>query len=364
MAIGVFFQIGITPASAESKLIYFGWSTRDTRYIRQHWREMEQMPFDGTTIHVAIDRSKPTQGDSATENMLGWHLFGPRTFQLKNFQPAIDDLKVARWTKFADNFLVVCTCSDGQAPGFDWFDDARWNKGLENWKVLVAIAKAAGCKGIFLDTEQYGKAFFFTYQEMNQKYKHPLPDYQAKLRQRGRELGAAATAIYPQITILTLFGHSYVALLNEAKNTNPATGDYRLVADFLDGILEGLGPQATYFDGFEPSYAYKDDHNFKTGHELIVKKGLACSQVPTLYRKKVKVGFGLFMDYIYQRPQWWFPDNVSKNFFTPDQFGQALHYANKYADGYIWIYTERAQFFPPAQLPQAYIEAIRKAKQY
>ena len=43
-------------ASGAKKLIYYGWGIRDTQYIREHWHEMEQMPFDGTGIIVAIDR--------------------------------------------------------------------------------------------------------------------------------------------------------------------------------------------------------------------------------------------------------------------------------------------------------------------
>ena len=43
-------------ASGAKKLLYDGWGMRDTQYIREHWHEMEKMPFDGTGIIVAIDR--------------------------------------------------------------------------------------------------------------------------------------------------------------------------------------------------------------------------------------------------------------------------------------------------------------------
>src|SRR5687768_10817283 len=64
------------------KLIYYGWGIRDTQYIRDHWSQMEEMPFDGTGIIVAIDRSKPTTGDGSTENQLGWQLMGKRPFRV------------------------------------------------------------------------------------------------------------------------------------------------------------------------------------------------------------------------------------------------------------------------------------------
>jgi hypothetical protein len=54
------------------KLIYYGWGNRDTQYVRDHWQAMEQMPFDGTGIIVAIDRQGWQQGKQATDNQLGW----------------------------------------------------------------------------------------------------------------------------------------------------------------------------------------------------------------------------------------------------------------------------------------------------
>jgi hypothetical protein len=42
-------------APGAKKLIYYGWGIRDTQYIREHWHEMEQMPFDGTGMIVVID---------------------------------------------------------------------------------------------------------------------------------------------------------------------------------------------------------------------------------------------------------------------------------------------------------------------
>ena len=42
--------------SGAKKLIYYGRGIRDTQYIREHLHEVEQMPFDGTGMIVAINR--------------------------------------------------------------------------------------------------------------------------------------------------------------------------------------------------------------------------------------------------------------------------------------------------------------------
>ena len=44
---------------------------RDTQYSRDHWQDMEQMPFDGTDSIVAIDRQEWQQGRQVTDNHLG-----------------------------------------------------------------------------------------------------------------------------------------------------------------------------------------------------------------------------------------------------------------------------------------------------
>src|SRR5215210_4787877 len=88
-------------ARLPKKLIYYGWSTRDTVYVRDHWREMEQMPFDGIGIHVAIDRAGVTTGAGSTGNLLSWQVFGPRAFRLADFQPAIADLRIPQWSHFS-----------------------------------------------------------------------------------------------------------------------------------------------------------------------------------------------------------------------------------------------------------------------
>src|SRR3954469_3909386 len=137
------------------KIIYYGWSTRDSAYYRDHWAEMERMPFDGIAISIALDRTKAMTGNGSTGNLLGWQVFGKRAFQLSDFQDAIADLQVPERLHFTDNFLPLSVATRDQDQGLSWFDDTRWATIEANWRVLVSIAQAGGCRGLMLDLEHY-----------------------------------------------------------------------------------------------------------------------------------------------------------------------------------------------------------------
>jgi hypothetical protein len=141
-------------APGAKKLIYYGWGIRDTQYIREHWHEMEQIPFDGTGMIVAIDRQGWQQGRQATDNQLGWQVMGKRLFQIEAFREAITDLKAAKWRAFTDNFLPVAL-SSGYTAQLNWFDDERWRVIVNNFGVVAQIAAEGGVKGLIIDPLNY-----------------------------------------------------------------------------------------------------------------------------------------------------------------------------------------------------------------
>ena len=143
-----------TPVPAR-KIVYHGWDSPSTSYLRAHWAEMEKMPFDGVGIRVALNRAKPTSGDGSTGNLLGWQTFGAVRFSSAQFAEAVVDLQTPQWTKFTDNFLPVAIATRDQDQRLDWFEDARWATIEANWRVLIQLARDGKCRGIFLDPEHY-----------------------------------------------------------------------------------------------------------------------------------------------------------------------------------------------------------------
>ena len=220
-------------ASGAKKLIYYGWGIRDTQYIREHWHEMEQMPFDGTGIIVAVDRQGWQQGRQATDNQLGWQVMGKRSFRIEEFHEAIADLKAAKWRTFTDNFLPV-VLSSGYAAQLNWFDDERWRIVVNNFGVVAQIAASGGLKGLILDPEHYNYALF-RYADQRQQVDRPFADYVGIARQRGREV-MAAVARAPTQGGATLPVCLYPTV--ERARTRQASGRHRVQP--IAGVLRRL----------------------------------------------------------------------------------------------------------------------------
>ncbi len=329
--------------SKAKKLIYHGWGSPDTLYVREHWRQMEEMPFDGIAVVVPVDRRAWQQGKRDTGNQLGWQIMGKRAFRVEDFRAAADDLKTARWRKFTDNFLPVYLSAEQSTIGLNWFDNERWRIVTNNFEVLARIAAETGVKGLLFDPEHYNYGLFY-YHAQRQQLDRPLAAYQEMARQRGREVARAITGSLPKVVILSLYSYTY-----PLSHTLPKS-EYNLLPAFYDGLLETLPSGATLVDGYEPAYAYKEPRQFAAGYRQI-QEAVKISEVPEHYRKKVKAGFGLWIDY-----------QKKPNHFTGEEFRRAVTSALEISDGYVWIYSETVGFFPPSRLGPSHIEALAAAR--
>jgi len=88
---------------------------------------------------------------------------------------------------------------------------------------------------------------------------------------------------------------------------------------------------------------------------------LAWDIVPEKYGR-VEAGFGLWMDHDWRQKAWNTSD-FSKNHFTPGEFEQAVRAALERSDCYVWIYTEQPRWWTGERLPQAYVDALARARQ-
>ena len=62
------------------------------------------------------------------------------------------------------------------------------------------------------------------------------------------------------------------------------------------------------------------------------------------------------------RKSGWDLENFSKNHFTPPEFEASVRAAMRASDAYVWIYTEQPRWWTREKLPQAYIEALERAR--
>jgi hypothetical protein len=346
----------------QKKIIYYGWDTRDTGYVRDHWKEMEQMPFNGIAISVAFDETKRTVGNGSTANLLGWQTFGPTAFDLNSFQSAIANLQTPVWTRFTDNFLPVSIATRDQDQGLTWFDDTRWAIIENNWRILVTIAHEGGCRGILLDPEHYDYGCeLFSWQDHNaQRVAKPFDQYVAQARARGQQLGAAMREIFPNMTVGLLYGY---ALASNQVTAGHALQDtrYSLLPAFLDGLLEATDSQTTFVDLWEFGLGYKRQQQFLDGYDAIKNGALSFTAVPEIYTQKMQAGFSTQIDYGTARKPW---DTVlfDANHFAPRQLRKALGAALDTSESYVWLYSESGpRFFPRKRLPQKYLDAIAES---
>lgn len=333
------------PASGgEKRLVYYGWGTPDTTYVAGHCREVETAPFDGIGIQVALDREAWRRGATDTGNQLGWSVFGPRALAAAAFEPAVHDVRSCGWKATRDDFLPVAVSSQGQDHGFSWFDDERWKTVLSNWEIAVGVAEQSGLRGLILDPEHYG-ARLFEYETMRARADRDREAYRRQVAARGRALMRATARIFPAATILCVFGPS---LARRDKS-------YDLWGAFSEGMLAAAPPGATIVDGYEFAYAFKTREQFEAAR-LEIRRAAASAERGA--QTRVQVGFGLWLDY----GKRWSATDPSANYFAPASFARALEGALAAADRYVWVYSQTPRFFPPANVPEAYLDALRRVR--
>lgn len=349
--IGLFAQVPEKTASAQEtktkKVIYYGWGSPDAQYVRDHWRQMEEMPFDGAGIVVPVDRRAWQQGKRDTGNQLGWQVMGKKRLRMEDFRAAIEDLKTAKWSKFHDNFLPVALSASGSAGGLSWFDDERWRAAVNNFEVLTRVAADGGIKGLILDPEHY-KYALFDYSAQQRQLDRPFEEYAGMARQRGREVMSAIARVMQRPVILALYSYSK-PLSQMEKGAALQRTAYGLLPAFYDGLLEAMPSGGKLIDGYEHAYGYKERRQFAQAYKRI-QAAHVLSSVPDDYRDKVKAGFGLWID-----------NRRNPHYFTAEEFERAVLHALDVSDEYVWIYSHRVRFFPPSGVDPSYIEALANA---
>jgi hypothetical protein len=334
---------------AGKKLIYYGWGIRDTQYVRDHWQEMERIPFDGTGIIIAIDRRVSAQRRRIAENELSRHIMGARLLRVEQFREGIDDLKSAKWQRFSENFLPVILSTTISSEGLDWFDDQRWDVIINNFRVLAQIAAEAGMRGLIFDPEHYTYRLF-SYGDQRKRIDKPFGEYEEVARLRGRQVITAIASQLPNVVVLSLFGHS-LPLSEMERGVSRQSIPYALLPAFFDGILEAMPGGGRLVDGYEFAYGFKERQQFQDAYRRIHDNALRLSLVPKDYRDKVQAGFGLWLD-----------NNRRVDYFTPNEFERAVRDALAVSDRYVWIYSQTPQFFPPSAVDSRYIDALRHAR--
>ena len=351
------------PVSPDKKLIAFASNSHaaSPAYLRQHVEEMERrLPLDGLIICVYHDdwetearEGKKARGSGLKTGQEGM-FFGGRRFTRDDFSKDLEDLKATSFSKFTDNFILFTTSERGsqwtgkkEHRNLDWFDP-NWSAIAENGAVVAWVAREAGFKGLFIDAEQYRGSQGpwkrpFDYRARPDVDERTLAEVAGQAKKRGREWMQAVTAVYPDITII-LYPHTGWK----------GTLDYELLGPFADGLLEGLGPEATLVDSGQ-AYQNQTYQEFVNLKNKARKQGLKKTQVPHLYTK-IQQGLGIWVDYgcgIGGEYAGWRldPKEFHKNYRPPDELSHTLHNALTVADRYVWLFVRHgAAWWAPGKL--------------
>jgi hypothetical protein len=326
------------------RLIEFGWDEPDPAFMRRHVTEMEKTVFDGTVFHLSHD--------------FLWECWGKRAFTEAELRGAIDDLQSTPFTRFTHNFLRF-----NVTPGnVDWFDD--FSVILGNAALAARIARTGKAAGILFDIEQYNTPLF-DYPKARDAASKSFDEYAAQVRRRGQEVMDAFQTAYPDLTVFLTFAYSLpyreaggdVARLPHVR--------YGLLKPFVDGLFDAARGRVRIVEGYEVSYAYKEPRQFDEAATSMRETILPWLGHREKYRAHLSLAFGLWMDYAW-RSRGWNTTDVSRNYFTPEEFEASVRKALSLADDYVWVYTETPRWWTadggrPAKLPREYDQALRRA---
>ena len=302
-----------------------------------------------------------------------WVVFGKGRVEWENVAEAVENLKqgAARFSRPQEMFLRF-----NVIPGnVDWLDDEGWASVRHNAAIAGRMVREAGLRGVFFDIEEYGKAKYgqarpFQYAAMALCHKKSFDEYALQVRARGRQWIHAFQKEAPAAVIIFAWAHGHYGLKEFRKRqsgelkpdeTMEVADTGYLLAPFVDGVLEDAEDDVRIFDGFEHSYGFRTESDFRRARDFI-RGGWRFSQIPDVYKRKMHAAFGIELDRRYNQRGGFHPDRPEVNYWTPKTLADALHWAMLYCDGYIWVYSQAIRFWPPQNWRGDYARVFAEAR--
>lgn len=341
--------VGALAQPPQKKLIEYGWDVPQPSYVADHIRDMEKRPFDGLIMRVSAIggvflRDKIDENDPAL---------------VKEFSA----LPKIAWDKFTDNFICMYSAST-----MDWFSDADWESVLQRARLCARAAKLGHCKGVCFDYEPYGDNPW-QYSSQKQAKQKSFEEYAAQVRKRGGQFMDAMQAEYPGLVMHTFFQFSLFPQIatepDEAMRTKELSQEgYGLLPYFINGLVDTAGPDVILTDGNEPSYYYQDPLSYfrvyHTIHQTVL--GLVAPENHRKYRAQMQCAQALYVDYVFK----YWPNGTPALYMTPQEratwWEHNVYYALESSDCYVWLYSEKMNWWTNENLPPGMEQAVINAR--
>ena len=306
--------------SASPLLIKHGWDIPSPAWLASHQAQADAMPFDGVVVSVPGLSSTVLSGTPTTKDA---------------YARALAPMKSTNFQNLKHNFVNVYAADDG-GPLADWSVPAA------NLANLAAAAREAGFVGIAYDGERY----FGGSHDWQRSCTATLAECVAASRANGQRVMDAARAVWPSVTMLSLFG-PWVSHPDTCKNTGGATCNdiswaNELFGPFVSGMVDSAkGTDATVVDGGE-IYTLRTPTQFELFGAWQKKVS------PT-----ISTSFG-----IYDQP--WLGASMDAATWE-----STVRNALAASDRYVWAYTERYEWWGDGgtPVPAEWVDATRRARQ-
>ena len=186
----------------------------------------------------------------------------------------------------------------------DFFDDQAWDVTVEQFRLLARVARSPQyqCVGILFDNEQYFEGVWNYPDDVAHADQYSLEEYQAKSRQRGREIFQAIQSEWPEAKMLFTHGPYRSAPEDRpfevSMNQVGSHDNYELDAPFFYAMAIEADDQQV-IDGGEV-YQLRTENQFQINHSwrstdiaqsVVVPEEL---RAPGVYADRVGVTHGLY----------------------------------------------------------------------
>lgn len=316
--------------AADAKLIDWGWGTPRLQQMPAYIDAAQATPFDGAVVDVETDLDP---------RGLSWTVFGNQSLDRDHLATLADEYGDLEWGRYTHNFLRLTV----HPADVGWFDD--WQTINDNAEAWATLAHELGFVGVMLDVEQYSDADIFRYPAQTEADTLSFEEYAVQAVARGRAYMDALEAGHPNITVIYTF-----ALTVDQPDSDWETHTYGLLVPFVEGMVSAADDNTTLVDGHEHSYIYNTEEQFVQAASTIT----GMEPRYTDFDAPPQVGFGLWVD-VNCGDGGLPPEGCG---FSPSGFRQAVDDAKAQSDGYVWIYSQKINWYTRAGIPSAWWDAL------
>ena len=142
---------------------------------------------------------------------------------------------------------------------------------------------------------------------------------------------------------------------------------YALFPAFLNGMLDAAGPDTFITDGNEPAYYYTSPLDYYKVYHMIRQRALSMVAPENVrkYQTQLQVSQSLYVDYVFGLGVWGQRNIVGKSLKAEERtkwFEHNTYYALQTCDEFVWLYSEKMNWWKNVDLPPGLLDAVESAR--